>query len=147
MNLITKIFVAFIIVLILTLAYKACYPEINLDIISQIESSNNPQAVSYAGAKYGRGLYQISEIALKDYNIENHTAIAPEELFNPEINKQIAQWLFEVRIPQILNNWDIPITNETLLWAYNAGVGRVKQGVMPKETKNYIRKYKERSKK
>jgi hypothetical protein len=45
------------------------------------------------------------------------------------------------RIPQMLKAYKIPDTIDNRLWAYNAGIGNVKKGRLPKETRNYIRKY------
>ena len=115
--------------------------ETNLDIIAQIESSGNPLAVSYRGAKYGRGLYQISEIALLDFNRENKVKIAPQSLFDPKIGYVVAKWYLMARIPQFLRNKGIPVTTVNVLWAYSAGIGNVIKGIKPDETKNYIRKY------
>jgi len=114
---------------------------INLEIIKQIESSGNPNAISFRGAKYGRGAYQISEICLKEYNQFNNTNYQPEDLFNYELNKKIAKWYLNIRIPQMLRHFEIKDTIENRLWVYNAGIGRVVQNIMPKETKEYIVKY------
>ena len=132
-----------LLVLIISLAVVVMVraEEIDLKAIAQIESNNNPQAVSYTGAKYGRGLYQISEICLKDYNQQNNAKLAPTSLFDPETNEEVAKWYLTQRIPFIFANWGIPVTTINVLWAYNAGVGRVRQGIMPKETKSYLAKY------
>lgn len=109
--------------------------EINLKALAQIESSNNPNAVSFLGASYGRGLYQVSEIALKDY-LQYHIKekITPDDLFNPAINERIAVWLINVRIPQILKHLKRPVTLETVLSAYNKGYSK-------DLAFNYIKKY------
>jgi hypothetical protein len=88
------------------------------------------------GASYGRGLYQVSEIALSDY-LQYHLKekITPDDLFNPAINERIAVWLINVRIPQILKHLKRPITIETVLSAYNKGY----KGDL---AWNYIKKYK-----
>ncbi len=115
--------------------------EINLDSIKQIESSGNPNAISFRGAKYGRGAYQISEICLKEFNQFNNTNYKPTDLFDYDLNKTIANWYINKRIPQMLKHFELEDTVKNRLWAYNAGVGRVRQNVMPEETKNYIKKY------
>ena len=115
--------------------------EVNLDIIAQIESSGNRWAISYAGAKYGRGLYQVSEIALLDYNKENNAKIAPESLFEPMIGEMVAKWYLTQRIPFFLRNKGIPVTLANILWAYSAGIGNVVKGIKPQETRNYIKRY------
>ena len=114
--------------------------EVDLSIIAQIESSGNPNAVSFRGAKYGRGLYQISEVALADYNASNSPRIAPEMLFDPEIGLQVASWYIG-QIKRYLRHYGLEVSTYNILWAYNAGIGRVKQEIMPEETKLYIEKY------
>jgi len=129
-------------ILFLLLA-SACYAEVDLSIIATIESSNNPSAVSFRGAKYGRGLYQISEVCLTDWNNFNpRKQYTAEQLFDPAINREIAEWYLSKRIPQMLRHYRIPVTLENILHAYNAGIGRVRQGIMPEETRKYIRRYK-----
>lgn len=65
-----------------------------LPAIAMIESSNYPLAHSYLGPSYGRGLYGISEIALKEYKRLNPDQewITPEMLYNPAIASNIAMW-------------------------------------------------------
>lgn len=114
---------------------------INMKAIAQIESSNNPKAVSYVGAKYGRGTYQISEICLKDFNEMTNASYLPSELFDSEINYEISIWYFNVRIPQLLRHFGHPVTVDNVVWAYSAGIGSVNKGIMPLETINYLSKY------
>ena len=117
---------------------------VNLDTIKQIESSGNPDAISFRGAKYGRGLYQISEVCLADYNqFAGHVfTFYPKDLFNPKINEMIAKWYLTKRIPAMLRHYNKEVTVENVLWAYSAGIGRVVEGVMSSETKEYIFLYK-----
>ena len=129
--------------LFLTLACstQAHAVEINLDAIAQIESSGNPGA--HNKRSDCRGLYQIHPRgALTDWNTyhpgETYT---PDQLFDPQVNTRIADWYLHSRIPAMLTHYRLPITTQSVLWAYNAGIGRVKAGIMPTETKNYIIKY------
>ena len=62
--------------------------EVDLSIIQQIESSGNPKAVSRVGAI---GLYQIMPCVLQEYNQFNKTNYTRSDLFNPQINEQIAK--------------------------------------------------------
>jgi soluble lytic murein transglycosylase-like protein len=115
--------------------------EIDLTIIAQIESSGNPLA--YNLNSKARGLYQITPICLKDYVQMNDIFYAdPDYLFNPAFNTKVANWYFNKRIPQLLKHFNKSVTLENVLWAYNAGIGKVIKGNMPKETKDYIAKYK-----
>jgi len=136
--------IAVVVALLFVLALWAFAEEVDMSIIAQIESSSNPMAISYKGAKYGRGLCQISEVCLKEYNeytfCPDYTV---EELFIAKVNLKIADWYMNKRIPSMLRYYGVEDTVDNRLWAYNAGIGRVVNGVMPEETKRYIEKYKE----
>ena len=113
--------------------------EINYEVLSQIESSGNPKAENkLSGA---RGLYQITEPALKEFNTFNKAKYTPDDLFNPMVNQTIAKWYMDKRIPEMLTYYKIPITVENQLHAYNAGISHVIRGELPDETKQYIEKY------
>lgn len=115
--------------------------EINMSAIAFIESSNRPHICSYLGCQYGRGLYQISEIVLKEYNQFRKTDYKPDDLFNPAVNTKIACWYLTERIPSMLRAYNHPVTLHNILWAYNAGIGNLVKNRLPDETKAYIRKY------
>jgi soluble lytic murein transglycosylase-like protein len=79
---------------------------------------------------------------LQEYNNKHKHKYNPDHLFLPEINKEIARWYLNVRIPQMIKHYGKPVTKENILIAYNAGISYVKNGKMiPDETKNYIKKY------
>jgi len=120
-----------------TSAYGMEY--IDLKKIAAIESSNNPKA--YNKYSKARGLYQITPICLKDYNLCNKKKYREEDLFNPEVNTAIAKWYFNIRIPQLLKAKKQNITTTNILVAYNAGIRSVGKWNLPKETRNYIKKY------
>jgi len=131
--------------LVLCLFYCSSYSQdhgIDLAIIAMIESSNNPLAHNkYDGGS--RGLYQINPICLKDYNIQMSTKHTLDDLFNPDLNKRIAKWMFEVRIPQYLNRLGLPLSLDNKIIAYNAGILYLsKKKTIPKTTLDYISKYK-----
>ncbi len=113
--------------------------EIDLSIIGQIESNNNPLAFSPAGAI---GTYQIMPIVLEEYNIIFDTYYRRQDLFDELLNFTIAQWYLTQRIPQMLRCYHKPVTLDNVLWAYNAGIGNLVKGIKPLETRNYINKYK-----
>ena len=113
--------------------------EIKIARIIIIESSGNPLA--YNKNSGAVGICQITQICLDDYNFYNQTDIKLDELYNPELNKKVAEWYLNKRIPTMLNYYNIEDTVENRLFAYNAGIGKVKKGIMPLETKNYIKKY------
>ncbi len=108
-----------------------------IEAVIQQESSGNPKAVSRVGA---RGLMQIMPNTLKEYNQMNKGGVTLDSLFNPHVNKYVGTWYLTKRIPQMLKYYGIPVTPETMLQSYNAGIGRVKNNIMPDETKDYITK-------
>ena len=118
---------------------KARAEMVNLRIIAQIESSNNPLAYNHSSQAVG--LYQITPICLNDYNLTHKICYELTDLLSPKFNRLVAEWYLNKRIPQMLKAHRLPINLNTILWAYNAGVGRVKKGILPEETKNYIKKY------
>ncbi|MDD5610640.1 MAG: lytic transglycosylase domain-containing protein [Candidatus Omnitrophica bacterium] len=113
---------------------------VDIEKVIQIESSGNPKACNEKSG--ARGLCQITHIALTDFNIFHPAEqYADDQLFDPEINKRIALWMLEVRIPQLLEYYNLPVSTENILWAYNAGIGRVTKKIKPEETVKYIAKY------
>jgi len=112
---------------------------IDLNKIKQIESHGNPLA--YNKGSGARGLYQITAICLQEYNNFNHSTYSLNDLFNPTTNEKIASWYLEKRIPQMLKYYNLDVTVENILWAYNGGIGKVKKNIMDRETANYIEKY------
>ena len=131
--------------ILLCLSAPALAHEIDLSIISRIESSNREDACSYKGCKYGRGLYQISEIVLKDWNnFHPDEQYLPSHLFQGEANQRIADWYFG-RIVSMLKYYNIPTYLDHVLACWNWGIGNVKnKGLdnMPQETIDFINKYK-----
>ena len=114
---------------------------INLEIIKNIESSGNPNA--YNKKSQAKGHYQITPITLKEWNNYNpkdkHT---DKDLYNPEVNKKIADWYMNKRISQMHKAYKIQDTLENRLTSYNAGIGNTRKGRVPTETQKYIKKYK-----
>lgn len=114
---------------------------INLGIIAKIESGGHPRAFNrHSGAT---GLYQITPICLKDYN-NHHKAhqLTIKQMYLPLYANTVAIWYFNYRIPLMLESYGIIDNTTNRLWAYNAGIGRIKHKIMPDETKRYIAKYK-----
>ncbi len=114
-------------------------PVINMDRVMQIESGGNEGA--YNRTSQARGLYQITPICLKDFNEVNGTSYKVDELFDPQINARVAYWYMNNRIPSLFKAFGVMDTVDHRLWAYNAGVGALKRGIKPKETRDYIVKY------
>lgn len=112
---------------------------IDMDKIAQIESSGCKHKVGDDGDS--TGCHQVSSGTLKEYNQFNHTKYTQKDLMNDAISLKIAKWYMNVRIPQMLKHFGKPDNVTNRLWAYNAGIGRVVQGVMPAKTKAYLTKY------
>lgn len=132
---------AIAIVVVVFLTAKSCKAEaVNLKIIAQIESSNNPLA--YNHNSQARGLYQITPICLKEYTQMNGYLYSdPDYLFNPVFNTRVADWYLNKRIPQMLRFYKKEVNITNVLIAYNAGIRAVVKGYLPAETKQYILKY------
>ena len=113
--------------------------------IRQIESSNDPSAVNPRTGAIG--FYQImpkgKRGALDEWNqFHPKQTYQDKDLYEPNINYNIANWYMNKRIPQMLKHYKIPDTLENRLASYNFGIGNVKSGnPLPTETTNYIKKY------
>jgi len=115
--------------------------DMNLERIKTIESSNDPKA--YNAKSGARGLFQVTEVVLHDYNVSHDTRYGIEDLFDGAINEKIAAWYVYSEIPHILVHFGIPPVEPFVIAAYNWGVGNVKKWfeTLPVETQNYLRKY------
>jgi len=113
--------------------------QVSIQKIIQIESSGNPKAFNKHSK--ARGLMQITPICLKHYNYRHDTNIKEEDLFDPKINITVGSWyLYWLGLC-----FD---TDDKVLVGYNWGYryalewnGDVNK--LPKETRNYLKKYKE----
>jgi len=124
--------------------------ELNYDAIEQIESSGNPRA--YNRNSGARGLRQITPIVLKEWNqLHPNEQYSLEDLFDARINRKIGNWYLEERIPYYLKYYGLEDNVENRLASYNWGIGNVKRiggirknmDMLPRETRNYIEKYKQ----
>jgi soluble lytic murein transglycosylase-like protein len=119
---------------------------IDLKAIKTIESDGDPYAVNVGSGCYG--LYQISEICLKEFNQFHRSHYGTKDLFKPAVNEMVAFWYFG-RIKDMLARYQIPINTTTLIASYNWGIGHVadwakegmRYGELPAETRRYIEKY------
>ena len=132
--------------------------DVDMDTIALIESGNRDMA--YNPRTKATGKYQITPICLEDFKM---FANPPEEVQNWTMNDMfdgwksgiLAMWYLNERIPQMLRAYKIPDTLETRLIAYSWGIGNLKKfndkylgqkientlKYLPKETRNYIKKY------
>ena len=148
-----------------TLSLNMAWGEnIDLSIISTIESNNNPLAYNYKSKAIG--LCQITPIVLDEYNwrgiisypmqegswVKDTPDLTLSDLYIPHINMEIANWYINIRIPQMLKAYNIPDTIETRLICFNWGIGNLNKfysnpfnypsyDKLPKETRNYIKRY------
>lgn len=126
--------------------------DIDMDAIIQIESGGNPNAYNkHSGAI---GLCQITPVVFEDYNIWRNECgkiyLSKKYLYVASMNKSIGNWYMNYRIPQLLKYYHIKDNIITRIACYNWGIGNVvkwhkrgaKFGQLPKETRNYILKYK-----
>lgn len=112
--------------------------EIRLELISQIESSNNPNAYNAKGD--ARGLFQITPVCLLHYNNVHRTRFDKRDLFKAEVNKKIAQWYIGWLAKQLGDD-------ERVLVGFNAGIKKARKWdgnirTLNRETMNYVLSYK-----
>lgn len=152
-----------IVLLLLVASPLASAHPINMEALCQIESGCKDDAVSFRGAKYGRGRYQISEIVLKHfkevdpypdwffrsdsapagYLFKETVNMSASDLHNENVSLVIANWYLDW-IDNALRINGIEPTVEKVLACWNFGYGNVLRGKrLPKETKDFIKKYEE----
>ncbi len=112
---------------------------IDMHVLAEIESSNNPKA--FNKKTKARGLFQITPICLKDYNIQMNKSLKITDMYDPEKCRTVADWYLSERIPQMIHGIKRPITVQTILWVWNAGIVALIRDRMPKETRDLINKY------
>ena len=146
MNKSKKLYLALVFLLIFhscAFANQNCKSKIDLRKIISIESSGNSKA--YNSFSHERVLCQITPICLKEYNNFHKIKYSESDLFNAEINKKIASWYLEIRIPQMLKHFKKIISVRNILISYNAGIDYiVRDRELKQETKDYILKYERR---
>jgi len=125
---------------------------INLDKIWQIESSKGTDPNMGRSTAGARGHFQFLENTWnecvkrmgKNWDWYNGS-------MNYEISKQVADYYFNTRIPQMINYYNIPDTVKTRIASYSWGIGNLKNAwethgknweeVVPGETRDYFIKY------
>jgi hypothetical protein len=113
--------------------------KVNMDVIKKIESNGNPLAHNRSSG--ARGLYQITNIVLVEFNQYNKTHYKPSDLYIPYVNEQIASWYMNKRIPAIFKHFKVADTIQNRIIAWNAGIVYARNGYAPKETRKFIAKY------
>lgn len=121
---------------------------IDIDAIAKIESDNNPEAFN---AKSGAiGLCQITRQCLEDFNKYSGEKLVHEEvLYVSAVNRFVANWYLNTRIPALLGSFGLPVTVDNILTVYNWGIGnfaklcrKERYKSLPEETSAYLKKYK-----
>jgi soluble lytic murein transglycosylase-like protein len=141
MNKSKRIYLALVFLLIFGSVSNAYAGYININRIITIESHGNDKA--YNKGSGARGLCQITPICLKEWNnFHKSEQYTLNDLWNAEINKKIAIWYLEVRIPQMLRHFGIEVNTRNILICYNAGIDYlVRNRKLKQETVDYIKKY------
>lgn len=109
-----------------------------------IESSNNPRAHNIQ--EDARGLCQIRRCVLQEWNAyHSNKTYCMNDLYDPKVNLEIAEWYLEKRIPQMLRYFKKDVTVKSILICYNAGIDYlVRPRALPRTTTEYIQKYERR---
>lgn len=121
-------------------AKKVHAETVDLKIIAQIESSGNPKALNKQDD--GHGLYQITPIALKDYNKHHTVKYSMFDMYDIEKSHQVAFWMLNIAIPKMLRHYHFEVNARNQIISYNAGIAcLVHKKPVPKTTKKYLEKY------
>lgn len=129
-----------ILVLCVTIPLSIFAFEIDMLTIGHIESGNNPSA--YNARTHATGIFQVTPICLLDYNNFTRSTYRMEDMFDKDNCYVVASWYLNKRIPQMLRYYKKPVTVENILIAYNAGINYVVKSLpLPRETRNYLKKY------
>ena len=117
------------------------HAEVTIDMakIAVIESSGVADA--YNKSSGAIGLCQVTPVVLVEFDRAFHTKHNKVELYSASFNITVADWYMNTKLPKYLKYYGIADNIKNRLWAYNAGIGMLVRGVMPKETKQYIAKY------
>jgi len=112
-----------------------------LDVLTIVESNNDPYAVGDNGRAFG--ILQIHEIMVRDYNRIYDENYVHEDAFDPSISREIARGIFAHYTK------DIQPTKKHLAFIWNGGGSAWKRVDNPKDDRkqanleNYWRKCKE----
>lgn len=112
---------------------------IDMEAIAMIESSNNPQAFNPQDGAIGK--YQITGVVLREYNSAHKQKFLISNLYNEQVNFEVASWYMRVRIPQMLVYYHLPLTTTNKIISWNAGISNARKGRIPFITKQYLKKY------
>jgi hypothetical protein len=123
--------------------------EMNMEAIIQIESSDNPYAVSPQGC---RGLCQISRATWEECTrLMGVNWTWDEDSWQPGENRAVGHFYMNRRIPKMLAVYGIDDNHATRIGAYNWGISNLRRAwnqyghdwlsYAPQETQDYVIKY------
>lgn len=131
----------------MTVSTGVCFASVDLAVIAEIESNGRDEVCSYKGCSSGRGRFQISSIAFKDFaQYHPESDFRHEDMHDPAKAEIVALWLILERIPAMLRHYGLAVSTDNILASYNAGIGHVRTGrafTFP-ETIKYIANYNRR---
>ena len=114
---------------------------IDYHAISWIESRCNQYAERHVGSDNSWGEFQITRVVLEEYNNHHHTGYTTQDLLDLAINENIAHWYMEVRIPQLLRHFGLPVTVDNCIICWNGGIRAAIHHHLSRITKRYIKEY------
>lgn len=135
------IFVAIVIALALLAVKAQADVVIDLDAVAQIESSGCLQ--KQGRYEHAVGCFQITAPVVAEWNqFHPDEKIQHQDLMDNNLNRRVADWYLNKRIPAMIRHFKKPDTIENRLIAYNAGIAYVKNGKsLPAITQSYLKKY------
>lgn len=122
---------------------------IDINKIVKIESSGNPKAENKTTG--ARGLCQLMKPTWEEVVKKMHKDWSWDDAFDGDKNKAVGEYYTNTEIPRMLKHFHIEDSVPARLAAYNWGIGFLKreyekggdwQSRLPKETRDYIAKYK-----
>lgn len=128
----------FIVIIIWCATAHSDEPIINMNKIVMIESGNR-NIISNDG---GYGKFQITTPVLREYNDHFINNLTLRETLDPDINRKIANWYLNIRIPKMLRHYHRKVNTRNIIICYNAGISYVVgHKRLPRTTVNYLSKY------
>ena len=113
-----KILIAFLIAITSILLAKE---KLYLPNLCEIESGSNNYA---PGKRSERGkIEELPKGALDAYNKDNNKRFTAEDSQDPAVNKAVAIWYKEKKVPEMLKARELPIDKTNVNIAYKTGIG------------------------
>lgn len=133
-----KIFCLLIVAFISTISMSAneAYLLEIADVLKEVESSNDPQAIGDDGLAFG--ILQIHEPVVEDVNKFYGTSYTHEDAMNPEIAEDIFIKYISMGIKLYTDKCGFPPTDKEIVRMWNGGIYK---GYEYEATKPYLAKY------